>query len=113
MLGDKNDDAVEANHEIGNIVQILHLTQLIKEPIRITATWKCQNSNFAINSDGVSYSLGDYELITAKTDVQKRRIPVVKTYHSLENCFHNSFCQLLLNGPHLLNGILNIDYINE
>lgn len=121
ILGDFNDNLMFSDNKMGNIIQTLHLVQLIEKPTRITASSSTlldliitNKSNFVAHSDVVSCSIGDHELITATINVRKEKCPpAVKTFRSLENYSQNNFCELLLNESYILNAISYTDNVNN
>ena len=93
ILGDFNDNLLCPDNKMRNLIQTLHLVQLIERPTRITASSSTlldliitNKSNFVAHSDVVSCSIGDHELITATVNIRKEKHPPpVKTFRSLEN----------------------------
>ena len=106
---------------MGNLIQTLHLVQLIERPTRITASSSTlldliitNKSNFVTHSDAVSCCIGDHELITATVNIRKEKHPPpVKTFRSLENYSQDNWCDLLLNEAYILNVILYTDNVSD
>ena len=121
ILGDFNDNLFLPNNKMKNIMNIHHLSQLVTQPTRITATSSTlidliitNRPNFIINSEVLSYPVGDHEIITATINIRKeKRSPTIKTFRSLESYSQNYLCELLLNEVNLLNAILITDCSNE
>ena len=121
ILGDMNDNLCSPDNKVAKIIHNLSLTQLIDKPTRITANSSTlidliitNNKDFVINTDVLSCSVADHELITATINVRKeKRIPLTKTFRSLERYSPSLFCQLLLDQSFLLTFILNTDNASE
>ena len=121
ILGDFNDNLLCPDNKMGNLIQTLHLVQLIERPTRITASSSTlldliitNKSNFVTHSDAVSCCIGDHELITATVNIRKEKHPPpVKTFRSLENYSQNNCCDLLLNEACTLNVILHTDNVTD
>ena len=121
ILGDINDNLLSPENKIGNIINNLSLTQLIKKPTRITANSATlidliitNKKDFIVDVDVLSCSVADHELVTVTINVRKeKRTPSTKTFRSLEYYSQNIFCQLLLDLSFILNDILETDNVSD
>ena len=94
---------------------------MVENPTRITATSSTlldviitNRQNFVVQSDTLSCSVGEHELLTTPINIIKeKRPPTVRTFRSFENYSQNYFCDLLLNETNVLNSIFYSDCVND
>ena len=80
IVGDFNDNLLIANNKIGKIIQTLNLSQLVKEPTRITTSSSSlidliitNKPKFVIKSNVLACPVGDHELLTVVVNIRKEK----------------------------------------